>query len=71
MNAQLRASLMAEAVPMAAPGKPAASCVVLTEAGWRLAWMVGLRKEAFGPSFKSAREAAAASADLNERGYAT
>jgi hypothetical protein len=32
-----------------------------------LAWVVGQRKEPFGPIFESAKAAAAASASLNER----
>lgn len=67
MNAALLSELRAEPVPMQHPGQPAASCVVLTEAGWSLAWLVGLRKEPFGPIFLTARAAAAASASLNER----
>lgn len=53
---------------MQQPGQPAASCVVRTDAGWQLAWLIGLSKQPFGPTFSTAREAAQASLQLNERG---
>lgn len=68
MNATMRAALLAEPVPMQQPGQPAASCVVRTDAGWQLAWLIGLSKQPFGPTFSTAREAAQASLQLNERG---
>lgn len=68
MNAHLLAELSAIPVPMQGPGHPSAACVVLTEAGWQLAWLIGLRKEPFGPIFPSAREASKASIALNLRG---
>lgn len=46
------------------------ACVVQDGKEWRLAWMRdgGRRKEPFGDPFPSGREAARASARLNERG---
>lgn len=67
MNAQLRASLMRLPVPMQAPGQPARAGVARTEAGWRLYWLIGLRRELFGPIFPSSREATAVGIELNDR----
>ena len=67
MNAAGRSSLLAEPVSMSEPGQPAACCVVLTDAGWRLAWVVGLLKTPFGPIFPKVRDATRASIALNAR----
>jgi hypothetical protein len=66
MNTTARASLDATPVPVEG-GQPATACVVHTADGWRTAWLTGVRKELFGPTYATARLAAEASRYLNER----
>jgi hypothetical protein len=53
-------------VPMSESG-PASCGVTYTAAGWRLYWLIGTRRELFGPVFAHVRAATAASRELNGR----
>lgn len=68
MNAATRSELDAMPIPVEG-GFPVAACVIEDADGWRTAWMYdgGLRKEPFGPTYASARDAAAAAQHLNGR----
>ena len=68
MNAATRHQLDAIPTPLDQFG-PLRACVVIRDGGYRVAWCHdgGRRKEAFGPTYASAREAAAAARHLNQR----
>lgn len=66
MNNDIRAALAALPVPW--NGGPAAACVIVDDAGlYRVAWLVGTSKLPTPIAFDKPRDAARASAYLNER----
>lgn len=70
MNGSDRTALASVSVPVDPQGLPALACVIREQGQWRTAWLLGTRKEPFGEPYPTAREAAAASRFLNERGDA-
>lgn len=66
MNAVDRAALDAVPVPRDAAGELAICCAIRVGGEWRTAWLIGTRKEPFGPAYPSVKAVAAASRHINE-----